>query len=176
MAPGIAAACAAANAKVRIAARDEERAAVAARLAAVTSAPLDPESFREADLVIEAITEDLTAKSELYARVETWLEPTAVLATNTSSLGLDALAESLARPHQFIGFHFLNPAELTSIVEIVPASATSSETIERVTSLAERMGKRPIVLRYQDSSGTGYSSLSSENASTCSTRASRKQK
>jgi 3-hydroxyacyl-CoA dehydrogenase len=74
MTAGIAAACAAAHATVFITARNEQRAAAAVRLGAVTSAPFSPEPFQEADLVVEAIVEDLSAKRELYAKIEAWLE------------------------------------------------------------------------------------------------------
>ena len=148
MAPGIARARASTGARVVIAARNYDRAAAVARSAGVAAVPLDQQSLRDGDLVIETITEDREAKRDLYEKIEGWFKPTAILASNTSSLALAELAERLSHPEQFIGFHFLNPAELTPIAEIVPASLTSEETIERVTDFARRMGKRPLVLRH----------------------------
>ena len=147
MAPGIAAACAGAGATVTIAGRNEERAAEAARVAGVDAGPLEEGVLRAADLVIETISEDRNAKTGLFGRIEPWLSPEAILATNTSSLALDALAEGLRRPERFLGFHFLNPAELTSVGEVIPGSATAPDVVRRVAELGERMSKTPLVLR-----------------------------
>ncbi len=147
MAPGIAAACAAAGAEVTIAARNEERAAAAARVAGVPAAPFARKTVGGADLVVETIVEDASAKTHLYQRIEPWLAPEAVLTSNTSSLGIGSLAEALAQPQRFAGFHFLNPAALSCIVEVVPGPKTSRETIERLAEFGCRMGKTPLVLR-----------------------------
>ncbi len=151
MAPGIAAACAA-GASVAVAGRDPARVEAAARAAGslagveVGAVEIAEESFAGTELVIETIVEDAAAKRELFARIEPWLAEDAVLATNTSSLSIAALADGVARPERFAGFHFLNPAHLTAVVEVVPGPATAPETVDRLADLGRRMGKAPLVL------------------------------
>lgn len=153
MAPGIAAACAAAGASVAVAGRDPARTEAAAKSAGslagtkVGAVEIAEEGLAGAELVIETIVEDAAAKRELFARIEPWLAGDAVLATNTSSLPIAALAAGVARPERFAGFHFLNPAHLTAVVEVVPGRATAPETVERLADLGRRMGKTPLVLR-----------------------------
>jgi 3-hydroxybutyryl-CoA dehydrogenase len=97
--------------------------------------------------VIETVLEDLALKQELIAKLETWVRDGAVIATNTSSLPVETLASTLAEPGRFAAFHFLNPAESTTVVEIVPGSATTPETVSLLVELARRMEKTPLVLR-----------------------------
>jgi 3-hydroxybutyryl-CoA dehydrogenase len=152
MAPGIAAALASAGLCVRVVARREAAATQAARRASqlsaseILSGPIDEQSFIDASLVIETISEDLDAKRQVLAHVEPWLAPEAVIATNTSSLRLEDLAAVLVDPERFVGLHFLNPAEATAIVEITPAPGTQAEVVALLVELARRMGKRPLVL------------------------------
>lgn len=100
-----------------------------------------------ADLVIEAIVERLEAKRELFARLDTLLPPPAVLATNTSSLSVGKIAQATQHPHRVVGLHFFNPVHIMKLVEIVTHEHSGRETIERVTGLAKRLGKDPIVVR-----------------------------
>ncbi len=147
MAPGIAVACRHAGVDVRIAGRDGARAAAAAAEAGVAPAPLARESFDGAALVIETIVEDLAVKRDLLARIERWTAPDTVVATNTSSLSIDALAEALGRPERFAGLHFLYPAEHTDVVEVIAGSRTAADARELLIALVKGMGKRPLVLR-----------------------------
>jgi 3-hydroxybutyryl-CoA dehydrogenase len=149
MAPGIAAACAAAGASVTIAGRDVARAGIAAERSGegVRAASIEERSFSGCDLVIESVLEDLAVKRDLLSRLEAWLEADAVIATNTSSLPVGSLASALVRPGRLAGFHFLNPAALTTVVEIVPGPATAPGTVELLVGLARRMQKLPLVLR-----------------------------
>ncbi|HEY1276213.1 MAG TPA: 3-hydroxyacyl-CoA dehydrogenase family protein [Thermoleophilaceae bacterium] len=153
MAPGIAASCAAGGLDVVVAARDPARAELAARAATklagapVAAAPIEPASFAKADLAIETIVEELEAKTEVLERVDGWLPERAMLTTNTSSLSINSLAEGLSRPDRFAGLHFLYPADLTRLVEIVPSRATAADVLEALEQLAPRMGKQPIRLR-----------------------------
>jgi 3-hydroxybutyryl-CoA dehydrogenase len=154
MAPGIAAACALAGSAVTITGRSQGRAEAAAQAAtslagrAVRGAPLTEESFAGAAIVIETVVEDRAVKDELLGTIERGLSADAVLATNTSSLPIDELAEGLSRPERFAGLHFLNPAQLTAVVEVVPGRATSPATVQLLAELVGRMGKRPLVLRH----------------------------
>lgn len=100
-----------------------------------------------ADLVIEAIFENLAAKQELYARLEPRMKPNALLATNTSSIMLEPLAERLARPERLVGLHFFNPVAQMPLIEIVHAQRTAPAAIEAATGFARRLDKLPIPCR-----------------------------
>jgi 3-hydroxybutyryl-CoA dehydrogenase len=149
MAGGIARACAAAGARVTIAARDAERAAVLAGGLGPSfrGTGIAPAAFAGADLVLETIVEDHDAKADLLTRIEPWLDDHALVATNTSGLSVTALARALAEPGRFAGLHFLHPAQRTSLVEVVAGDATAHATMEELVALVRRMGKRPLVLR-----------------------------
>ena len=101
--------------------------------------------FAECDLVIEAIVEDLAVKRDAFARLEQATPPGAILATNTSSLSVTAIAGGLARPDRVIGMHFFNPVPLMPLVEIIPGLATDGEVTSAVRDLATRWGKVPVV-------------------------------
>jgi 3-hydroxybutyryl-CoA dehydrogenase len=153
MAPGIAAACASAGSLTTVVGRSQARAKHAAKQAMalagapIHALPLAAESLAQAELAIETIAEDLGMKKELLAQVDGWLPTEALLATNTSSLSIGALAEAVARPGRFAGFHFLNPAQLTGVVEVVPGPATRMTTVDRLARYARRMDKIALVLR-----------------------------
>jgi 3-hydroxybutyryl-CoA dehydrogenase len=152
MAPEIAAACAAAGMSVRIAGRTGDRAEDACRRAAAMgaeaeAATIGAEALAGAGLVIETVVEDLVVKRELLARLESWCAPGAVIATNTSSLRIDDIATALARPERLAGLHFLKPAHLTAVVEVVPGSRTAPWVVETLREVAARMGKAPLVVR-----------------------------
>ena len=100
-----------------------------------------------ADLVIEAIFENLAAKQELYARLEPRMKPNALLATNTSSIMLEPLAERLARPERLVGLHFFNPVAQMPLIEIVHAQRTASSAVQAATGFARRLDKLPIPCR-----------------------------
>jgi 3-hydroxybutyryl-CoA dehydrogenase len=104
----------------------------------------DLSSFGECDLVIEAIVEDLGAKTELFAELERIARPDAVLATNTSALSVTEIAAATSSPHRVVGMHFFNPAPLMPLVEIVRAELSSDEAVEAAFTVGARMGKRPI--------------------------------
>src|SRR5215207_8446362 len=108
MAPGLALACRAAGADVRIVGRNAQTVAAAAEAAGVEAAPLESASLADVDLAVENVVEELEAKLDLLPRVESWLRADALLATNTSGLPIGQLAAPLAGPERFAGFHFLN--------------------------------------------------------------------
>jgi 3-hydroxybutyryl-CoA dehydrogenase len=115
------------------------------------------EAVREADLVVEAIVEQLDAKAALFREVEDATGPTTVLATNTSSLSVTRIARATSRPDRVIGMHFFNPVHIMTLVELVRTNETSDETVEQVHAVAQAMGKDPIVVR--DSPGFASSRL-----------------
>ena len=152
MGPEIAAAFATVGFEAQIAGRTAAGRADAARRATdlaegrpVTSAPIDAPTFAKADLVVETIVEDLATKHELLARIEPWCDPRAVIATNTSSLTIADIASALRSPARFAGLHFLKPAHLTGVVEIIPGGATSPATVDVLRDVAVQMGKAPLV-------------------------------
>jgi 3-hydroxyacyl-CoA dehydrogenase/enoyl-CoA hydratase/3-hydroxybutyryl-CoA epimerase len=100
----------------------------------------------EADLIIEAIFENVEAKQALYAALEPRMKQGAILATNTSSIPLATLREKLARPDAFVGIHYFNPVALMPLVEIVRHDAVSAETVERTQGFVRGIDKLPIVV------------------------------
>lgn len=114
-----------------------ERDAIAGRITvAPTLSALAP-----AGLVIEAIIEDLAIKRSLFAELERIVAPTAILATNTSSLSVTALAAGLDRPGQVAGMHFFNPAPVMKLVEIVAGLASDTEVLDQLAATASAWGK-----------------------------------
>jgi len=101
----------------------------------------------DADVVIEAIFENLAAKQELYARLEPRMKPTALLATNTSSLMLEPLAARLADPTRLVGLHFFNPVAQMPLIEIVHAERTAAAAVQAATAFARRLDKLPVPCR-----------------------------
>src|SRR5215210_2898142 len=101
----------------------------------------------EADYVAEAIVEDLKVKQSLYAELDAITRPTAVLASNTSSLMPSALAEPTRRPERVLVVHYFNPGHLIPVVEVVLGPKTAPGTVELATRLLREAGKTPAVLR-----------------------------
>jgi 3-hydroxybutyryl-CoA dehydrogenase len=98
----------------------------------------------EADLVIEAATENEAIKIKILQAAEAVLKPQAIIATNTSSLSITKLAAATQRPGQFVGMHFFNPVPMMALVEIIRGLQTSDNTVAVVTQLAQALGKTPI--------------------------------
>ncbi|WP_117236708.1 3-hydroxyacyl-CoA dehydrogenase family protein [Thermus sediminis] len=105
---------------------------------------LDLEALKEADLIVEAIVEDEGAKRALWERVGGLAKPEAILATNTSSIPITALARYSGRPERFIGMHFFNPVPLMPLVEVIRGELTAPATRDTVVEVARRMGKTPL--------------------------------
>ncbi len=122
---------------------DEGEAALAARFATAT----DVAHFERAGLVVEAVPEELSLKIDALTRVEAVLGPDAALASNTSSISIDALAAVLARPARFLGMHFFNPVPASTMVEIVRGAASGGPLVEEARSWVRAIGKTPIVVR-----------------------------
>ena len=96
-----------------------------------------------ADLMIEAIVEDLSAKSDLFRVADATLPASAILASNTSSIPITALAGVTQRPDRVIGMHFFNPVPVLQLVEVIRALQTSDETTAAIVQLARDLGKVP---------------------------------
>jgi 3-hydroxybutyryl-CoA dehydrogenase len=117
-----------------------ERDAAIARLSLAT----DVDDFADCDFVIEAVTEDLEAKRDLFRELERVCRIDAVLATNTSALSVTEIAKAVEQPERVVGMHFFNPAPLLSLVEVVRGERSTDAAVETAYALAERMGKHPI--------------------------------
>jgi 3-hydroxybutyryl-CoA dehydrogenase len=115
--------------------------AALARIALTT----DSAAFADADLVIEAATENETVKARIFAGLAGQLKPEALLATNTSSISITRLAAATDRPERFTGLHFFNPVPLMTLVEIIPGLATSAATKVAMHEFAGRIGKTAIL-------------------------------
>ena len=100
-----------------------------------------------AGLVVEAIVEDLAAKRGLFQQLETWLAPDAVLATNTSSISVTAIAAKLQHPGRLVGMHFFNPVPLMKLVEVVSGLQTRAEVAAAIFALSKVWGKVPVHAR-----------------------------
>ena len=98
------------------------------------------------DFAIEAIIEDEKAKKEAYKELEKVLKPDAIIATNTSSISIEKLGSELKNKENFLGVHFFNPVNMMPLVEVIPSSHTSKETINKVFELLTSCGKTPILV------------------------------
>ena len=119
---------------------DDDRAAATARL----RSDVEGAGVAEADLIIEAIFENLEAKKALYAEVEKTMKPGAILATNTSSIRLEDLRTELREPQRFIGIHFFNPVALMPLVEIIRCGDTEQEALNHGFAFVKAIGKFPL--------------------------------
>ena len=105
----------------------------------------DLEDVRDADLVVEAVTEQLEIKKALFAQLDGIVSDDAVLATNTSSLSVTEISTANRRPGRVVGLHFFNPAPVQDLVEVVRTVVTEPPVLEDVTGLVRRIGKTPVV-------------------------------
>jgi 3-hydroxybutyryl-CoA dehydrogenase len=125
----------------------DEKAEIIGRVETVT----DTSALADAFIVIEAVTEDLRVKSEIFKSLDDVTGPDAILASNTSSISITKLGAATKRPDKVIGMHFMNPVPVMKLVEVIRGIATSDETHARVVELTEKLGKTP--LECQDSPG-----------------------
>jgi len=98
----------------------------------------------EADLVVEAVTEDPQVKFRLFAELDGVAPPAALLASNTSSISITALAGRTRRPAQVVGLHFMNPVPVMRLVEVIRGLETSAESVRRAVEIATGLGKVPV--------------------------------
>ena len=117
--------------------------ACAATLSRITPVP----ALAPADIVIEAIVENLDIKRALFAELEALLPDEAIIATNTSSISVTALARGMKRPERLVGMHFFNPVPLMKLVEVVSGLGTDSHVAQAIHTLAARWGKTPVHTR-----------------------------
>ena len=111
----------------------------------------DFQELGDATFVVEAVTENLSVKTEVFKTLDQITPPHAILASNTSSISITKLGAATKRPDKVIGMHFMNPVPVMKLVEVIRGMATSDETYERVRTLSEQLGKT--ALDCQDSPG-----------------------
>jgi len=105
------------------------------------------EAAKDADFVVEAATENLETKKKVFAVCDAMCPPDTILATNTSILSPTEIASVTRRPEKCIGLHFMNPAPVMKLVEVVPGLLTAPETVEATKAFATRIGKTPVVVK-----------------------------
>ena len=119
--------------------------AEAARRRARISQVANYAAIREVDLVIEAVYENLELKQSIFRELDAALKPSAILASNTSYLDVDAIAAVTSRPSQVLGLHFFSPAHIMKLLEIVRGAKTAPAVLQTALELGERMGKVSVV-------------------------------
>jgi len=110
-------------------------------------ATLDYEALREADVIVEAVFESMELKCKVFARLDAVVRRGAILATNTSTLDIETIANATSRPEEIIGMHFFSPANVMPLLEVVRHAKTSSATIKTVMELAKPLRKTPVLAK-----------------------------
>jgi 3-hydroxybutyryl-CoA dehydrogenase len=125
----------------------DEKEQIKARISTTT----ELDALSEATLIVEAVTEDLSVKTQVFTTLDRITPPATILASNTSSISITKLGAATNRPDKVIGMHFMNPVPVMKLVEVIRGIATSDQTYEKVRALAEKLDKIP--LDCQDSPG-----------------------
>ncbi len=122
---------------------EEEMAAIKARITGVVG--LD--AFTDVDMAIEAVSENIDLKRSIFEELDEVTRPDVILASNTSSISIAALAAVTSRPDKVVGMHFFNPVPVMALLELVRGILTSDETLATAREIGERMGKKPVVAK-----------------------------
>jgi 3-hydroxybutyryl-CoA dehydrogenase len=128
---------------------EDEKKSVISRIS--TAGDLSP--ARECDFVIESVMEDIQIKRKVFAELDNLAKPDVIIATNTTSLSISAMAEATKRPDKVVQMHFFNPPTIMKLVEIMPGVKTSSETLAAAQTLAKQLGKDPVVCKNEAPAG-----------------------
>ncbi|HBJ72541.1 MAG TPA: 3-hydroxybutyryl-CoA dehydrogenase, partial [Actinobacteria bacterium] len=121
----------------------EEQAAKARELFSITT---DLGAVAGADLVVEAVYEDVELKNDILGRIDKLVGPETFIASNTSTIPLVILAAATTRPERVVGLHFFNPVPAMKLVEVIKTPVTSDEDVTALVELTQRMGKSPVVV------------------------------
>jgi 3-hydroxybutyryl-CoA dehydrogenase len=111
------------------------------------SATTNIEDLKDVDIVIEAVIEDLDVKKDVFSKLDQILPKDVIIATNTSSMSITAIAAATKRPERVAGMHFFNPAQIMKLVEVVRGISTSDETVEEIKNFAKQLNKEPIEVK-----------------------------
>jgi 3-hydroxyacyl-CoA dehydrogenase len=131
----------------KLAAKGRLDAGKAAKLRGLVTGSVDKAAFADADLVIEAVFEDLDVKKKVWSEVEQLVKPECVLATNTSSLSVTAMAADLAHPERVVGLHFFNPVAMMPLLEIVRAERTDDATLATAFAIGKALRKSCVLVK-----------------------------
>lgn len=107
---------------------------------------MDYNDLKDADLVVEVVAENMETKKQIWETLDSVCKPEAILASNTSSLSITAIAAFTKRPQNVIGMHFFNPVPLMKLVEVIKGQLTSKEVEEKVVEIAKAIGKTPVIV------------------------------
>jgi 3-hydroxybutyryl-CoA dehydrogenase len=118
----------------------EEKQAIIGRIQTTT----DLSALRDAFIVVEAVTEDLAVKTEVFRALDQISQADAILASNTSSISITRLGAATRKPDKVIGMHFMNPVPVMKLIEVIRGAATSDATYDKVRELSEKLGKTPL--------------------------------
>ena len=105
------------------------------------------EAVADADLIVEAVPENVKLKKKVLSEADKLAKPDAILASNTSSISITELASATSRPEKFIGLHFFNPPQLMKLIEIIRGAKTSDETVNTLIEVTKKMEKEPVVVK-----------------------------
>jgi 3-hydroxybutyryl-CoA dehydrogenase len=120
--------------------KEQEKRAIIGRIRTVT----EMSALADADLIVEAVTEDVNVKTDVFRQLDELTKPEAILASNTSSISITKLGAATRRPEKVIGMHFMNPVPVMKLVEIIRGMATSDETYRVVHDLTLKLDKTPL--------------------------------
>jgi 3-hydroxybutyryl-CoA dehydrogenase len=124
---------------------ESDSSSIVSRISTITGSADDFPAFAHCGLIIEAVVENLDVKKEILSRLERVVASDAILATNTSSLSVTAIAAACTKPHRVLGIHFFNPPTVLPLVEIVPGLATDPDVTTRAQALMDAWGKTTVV-------------------------------
>jgi 3-hydroxybutyryl-CoA dehydrogenase len=114
------------------------------KLNALVTTSTDNASFKDCDIVIEAIVENIDIKKKVFKELGEICGPDAVLASNTSALSITEIAAATNRPSKVVGMHFFNPVPVMKLVEVIPGAETTDDVVEAVMDLSRKIGKEPV--------------------------------
>ena len=104
------------------------------------------ETAKTSDMVVEAATEDLQIKQNIFSKLDKICQDEAILASNTSSISITEIASATKRPDKVVGMHFFNPVPMMSLIEVIRGLVTSDETFETIMNLSKKLGKKPVAV------------------------------
>lgn len=110
------------------------------------SGAMDYSGFKNADVIVEAIVEDIDIKKKVFSELEDHIRDETIVCSNTSSLCVSEMATAFKHPERFVGMHFFNPVNRMPLVEVIPGKKTSAQTVATIVALTRRLGKTPIVV------------------------------
>lgn len=119
---------------------EEEKKTIISRIKTTT----EMDAMKDTSIVVEAVTENLDIKLEVFRALDEMTKPDAILASNTSSISITKIAAATKRPDKVIGMHFMNPVPVMKLVEVIRGIATSEETYQTVRAMSEKLGKIPL--------------------------------